>query len=143
MQAYDNYIFDFYGTLVDIKTEEDKPEVWTALADCYRQVGVCYDGAELKGAYESLVEQSLRRASDMWDYPEFDVRQIFADLYRTRACQVSLSEDDLEAWVDDLARTFRQLSRDYLRLYPETQVVLTRLKEEGARLFLLSNAQAA
>ena len=25
---YKNYIFDLYGTLVDIRTDEDRPEVW-------------------------------------------------------------------------------------------------------------------
>lgn len=28
MKAYDNYIFDLYGTLVDIHTEENDPLVW-------------------------------------------------------------------------------------------------------------------
>ena len=32
MKAYDNYIFDLYGTLVDIHTEENDPLVWKKLA---------------------------------------------------------------------------------------------------------------
>ena len=27
---YDNYVFDLYGTLVDIHTEEDFPKLWCA-----------------------------------------------------------------------------------------------------------------
>ena len=29
---YDNYVFDLYGTLVDIHTEEDFPKLWEKLA---------------------------------------------------------------------------------------------------------------
>lgn len=29
---YDNYVFDLYGTLVDIHTEEDFPNLWEKLA---------------------------------------------------------------------------------------------------------------
>ena len=25
---YENYIFDLYGTLIDIRTDENKPEFW-------------------------------------------------------------------------------------------------------------------
>ena len=28
---YDNYVFDLYGTLVDIHTEEDFPNLWEKL----------------------------------------------------------------------------------------------------------------
>ena len=29
---YENYIFDLYGTLVDIHTDEEKTELWEGLA---------------------------------------------------------------------------------------------------------------
>ena len=32
---YQNYIFDLYGTLVDIHTDEDQPPAWAALARFY------------------------------------------------------------------------------------------------------------
>ena len=31
---YENYIFDLYGTLVDINTDEEKRELWAKLAQC-------------------------------------------------------------------------------------------------------------
>ncbi|MFX3949994.1 HAD family hydrolase, partial [Streptococcus suis] len=31
MKSYKNYILDFYGTLVDIRTDENKLEVWNQL----------------------------------------------------------------------------------------------------------------
>ena len=32
---YKNYIFDLYGTLVDINTDEDKSELWDKLSLFY------------------------------------------------------------------------------------------------------------
>ena len=34
-RSYRNYIFDLYGTLVDIHTDESKPSFWKALAEHY------------------------------------------------------------------------------------------------------------
>lgn len=31
-KAYQNYIFDLYGTLVDIHTDEDSPQLWASFA---------------------------------------------------------------------------------------------------------------
>lgn len=33
---YKNYIFDLYGTLIDIHTEEGERKLWKALAKYYR-----------------------------------------------------------------------------------------------------------
>ena len=32
---YESYIFDLYGTLVDIRTDEEKKELWSKLALFY------------------------------------------------------------------------------------------------------------
>ena len=34
-QQYSNYVFDLYGTLVDIHTEENDPALWQKLALFY------------------------------------------------------------------------------------------------------------
>ena len=48
MKAYDNYIFDLYGTLVDIHTEENDPLVWKKLALLYGYYDADYSSEELK-----------------------------------------------------------------------------------------------
>lgn len=40
---YDNYVFDLYGTLVDIHTEEDFPKLWEKLALFFGYYGAIYD----------------------------------------------------------------------------------------------------
>ena len=43
-RAYKNYIFDYYGTLVDILTDEKDPMLWDKLAQLYQAYGAAYKG---------------------------------------------------------------------------------------------------
>lgn len=54
---YENYIFDLYGTLVDIHTDEEKPELWEKLAQFYGYYGAAYTAQKLKNAYARLTGQ--------------------------------------------------------------------------------------
>lgn len=40
---YQNYIFDLYGTLVDIHTNEDKPYLWDKMTEFYGFQGAIYE----------------------------------------------------------------------------------------------------
>lgn len=48
---YDTCIFDLYGTLVDIRTDEDKAELWERLSLFYAYYGAKYAPDELKRSY--------------------------------------------------------------------------------------------
>lgn len=56
--TYDNYIFDLYGTLVDIHTDESDTAIWEKLAMFYGYYGALYEAKELKERYETLVKSS-------------------------------------------------------------------------------------
>ena len=47
---YDNYVFDLYGTLVDIHTQEDDYVLWEKLALFYGYYSAIYEPEELKAA---------------------------------------------------------------------------------------------
>ncbi len=47
---YQNCIFDLYGTLVDIHTDETSPQLWTRMAEAYRRSGALYRPGELRDA---------------------------------------------------------------------------------------------
>ena len=47
---YDTCIFDLYGTLVDIRTDENKKELWDRLALFYVFYGAGYTPDELHQA---------------------------------------------------------------------------------------------
>ena len=49
--AFKNYIFDFYGTLVDIETDESSPILWDTMAQIYQSYGASYTGEGLRLRY--------------------------------------------------------------------------------------------
>lgn len=134
-------IFDLYGTLVDIHTDEGSPELWGAMAAHYRKRGAVYSPRELNGAYLAAVRRMERGAAPLRDdaheaHPEIQLEYVFQTLYRERGADASL-EDGAET-----GRVFRRLSTAYIRLYPGARELLEALRAAGRRVWLLSNAQA-
>ena len=79
---YTDLIFDLYGTLVDILTEETD-EVWEKTALFFGYYGAHYTAAELKAAFEK--EISARKASAGQSYecfPDIPFHEVMADLFR-------------------------------------------------------------
>ncbi|MFP9171556.1 MULTISPECIES: HAD family hydrolase [unclassified Streptococcus] len=141
--AFKNYIFDFYGTLVDIETDESSPVLWETMAKIYQSYGAHYTGESLQVRYKELVkqaEQSIAREKQV-TYPEIDLTVILVQLY-LESHPTGASVHHLKEWGRLIARTFRVLSRKRLELYPHTKEVLEDMKAEGCRIYLLSNAQA-
>lgn len=137
---YQNCIFDLYGTLVDIRTDETSPRLWEHMAKIYRNSGALYQPEELRAAYFRLVGQledgtALRQDSHE-AHPEIQIEQVFQRLYR---------EKGTEAGRELAVRTglsFRKLSTEYLRLYDGAAELLRALRSWGCGVWLLSNAQA-
>lgn len=142
--VYKNYIFDFYGTLVDILTDEKDPALWDKLAQLYQAYGADYKGEGLKKSYAKRVAQTRKELIEIKGvaYPEVDLVHIFNQLYVDGRSQSSNSSQP-DDWGNLIAMVFRVLSRKQLLAYPHTKEVLTFLKDQGCHLYLLSNAQAA
>jgi putative hydrolase of the HAD superfamily len=133
-----NCVFDLYGTLVDIHTDEERAALWAAMAEYYAQRGAAYTGEALKARYLALVrerEAGLAASDTHEAHPEIRIEEVFLALFTEAG--VSVSMDD----AADAARRFRELSTDYIRLYPGALEALARLRQKGLRLWLLSNAQ--
>ena len=54
---YQVYVFDLYGTLVDIHTDENDMQVWEKLSLFFGYYNAYYEAEELKNAYGRLVSQ--------------------------------------------------------------------------------------
>lgn len=132
--AYADYIFDLYGTLVDILTDESLPALWEETARLYASHGADYTGEELRARYLALCgEEQAREADPLF---EIELRTVFRRLYEEKAVLPSA------ALVEETAVLFRRASTIRLGLYPWVKPVFRRIREEGARIFLLSNAQS-
>ena len=141
---YDNYVFDLYGTLVDIHTEEDTKELWKTLALFFGYYGAIYEPKELQKRYAALVSDSERALKQTLEEdphyaheasPEIEITTVFEKLYQEKGVEAD------KTLAVHTGQFFRALSTDYVRLYPGTAQMLSYLKEAGKKVYLLSNAQ--
>ena len=133
---YTDLIFDLYGTLVDIHTEEDDT-VWEKCALYFGYYGAPYTGPELKTAFSALMAQKQAKAGQDYEcFPDLPFEPVMAELFRRKG--VAGNADALGVNASQL---FRIASTDYIRLYPGVTEALESLRKKGYRLWLLSNAQ--
>ena len=134
MQQYRDIIFDLYGTLADVKTDESPAAFWERTAEDAR---LSCGGETLKTAYLSLCADEVNRLHAA--HPEVpepliepELLQVFSRL-RSRFGGVD---------AQSFARLFRKHSTVFLRPMPHALETLDALRARGRRVFLLSNAQS-
>lgn len=149
---YRNIVFDLYGTLVDIHTDEYKTEFWEKVASYYEDRGAVYKPQELSVRYGELIAE---QAATMSEGAEVDLGQVFVDLYAEKNPEILLGSQksfDCVKWTDlsesaqqlivDTAAAFRRFSMEKLRLFDGVIQMMDGLKAAGKKIYLLSNAQA-
>lgn len=146
---YESYIFDLYGTLVDIRTDEERQELWDKLALFYGYYDAHYTPEELKRRYGELVsgkeaalkerldgEAAVHKKDDVHEsHPEIKIEQVFAALFKEKGVEAD------ETLAVHAGQFFRILSTEYVRLYDGVDKVLKTLRAAGSKVYLLSNAQ--
>lgn len=133
---FTDLVFDLYGTLVDIHTEENDA-VWEKTAVYFGFHGAHYTGASLRAAFQTLLNAREAKAGQSYEcFPDIPFEQVMAELFRWKGV-----EKDADALGFHAAQMFRILSMDYIRLYPKALDALAKLRKKGYRLWLLSNAQ--
>lgn len=133
---YKNYIFDVYGTLIDIHTNEHELATWQKMADTLRFYGVEYSAEDLKETYFSACELQVTKGKAHFSHPEVDVVTVFRQIFENRGKKVGKS------LATHLAQQFRAFSTQYIRLYPKVAETLSKIKKAGKKLYILSNAQS-
>ena len=133
VKSYSNYLFDLYGTLVDIHTDEEKDELWFKMSVLLSMDGIHIPPKQLRTRYlktVSLLEKTaqLERGTGA----EIDIAEVFASWYDCAST---------DARVARAAKTFRLLSLEKLKLFPGVIKLLENLKCNGKKIYLLSNAQ--
>ncbi|WP_075717557.1 HAD family hydrolase [Roseburia sp. 499] len=134
MKDYKNYIFDLYGTLVDIHTDEWTAELWEKLSFFYGFYGAMYEPEELKESYSAMVAQEENNYAQE-AYPEIELEYVFQKLFEKKGVKA-----DMELAVH-AGQFFRILSMEYVKVYDGTKEMLELLHKKGKKVYLLSNAQ--
>lgn len=133
---YKAIVFDLYGTLIDLHTDETRPHMWQTLSLFFSYSGAKYHAEELSRRYFERVKEKLDSATHT-QYPDVDILDVFRDLYLYKKVTPS------DAVVVETAKLFRVLSIDYIKSYPHMHQLLDLIKQKGYRVILLSNAQRA
>ena len=132
---YSDLVFDLYGTLVDIHTEENAL-VWEKTAFFFGFYGAHYTPTELKTAFEAELKRREAKAGQSYEcFPDIPFEQVMAQLFRQKEIA------NAEGLGVQAAQLFRISSIEYIRVYPYAVQALAALREKGYRLWLLSNAQ--
>ena len=134
---YTDLVFDLYGTLVDIHTEESDL-VWEKTAFYFGFYGADYTGPGLKRAFEDAMRTREAKAGQSYEcFPDIPFEEVMAELFRKKGVA-----DHADRLGVNAAQLFRISSLEYIRLYPGVLDALAKLRKAGFRLWLLSNAQA-
>ena len=123
-----NFLFDLYGTLADIKTDEEMLSLWYGFAWLLGESDV----QKVRDEYLEICKKYADARAHT--FVEFDLLHVFEEMVESRGA------DKEKAKI--LAREFRLLSRQKLHLFPCVVEILKGLKERGAGVYLVSNAQA-
>lgn len=137
---YKNYMFDLYGTLADIHTDEGDSELWSKMSNYYSDNGAEYSASELNKAYCNFVDNEknvIHLAHPEYKYIDIKIENVFRKLYTAKG--VSPTDEE----VLNTALFFRRSSREYLKLYDGIAELLDDLKTNGGNVYLLTNAQHA
>ncbi len=135
---YQNYIFDLYGTLVDINTDEDQEKLWKTLSDIFYIHYAEYTPEELQKTYVSLVKEEKGKTIEKYPnhtHIDVDLLNVFRRLFEIKGVKQS------EETVEKIAYLFRFASRKYINLYEGASRFLKELKDKGKNVYLLTNAQ--
>lgn len=132
-----NYIFDLYGTLIDIHTSESKASLWKEVALLFSMNGVPYTETELRKSYLRLCkveegrqwdrQKKMRDGSLLKREIELPLDRVFTGLFTEKGIEPSKEKLKL------MATAFRALSTYYIRLYDGAEDLLKRLKRSGKR----------
>jgi putative hydrolase of the HAD superfamily len=135
---YKNYIFDLYGTLIDINTDEWSAQLWKKMQILYGYRGAIYTFREIQKEYGILIDKEKKAVHRR--HPEYKVIDIKLDKV-FRALYTQKGVKPTKAEVMFTAEAFRCFSTKYIKLYDGVIDLLDTLKEKGRKIYLLSNAQ--
>ncbi len=133
--AIKGILFDLYGTLIDIETDESMEEIYRGIAHYLTYHGVYLHRWEVRDRYYRIMKQQKELCSE--ECPEIDVEAIWNSFLRQEGIKAAPARRRLAL---TLAHLYRGISRKRLQLYPGVKMALDELRP-AYRMALVSDAQ--
>lgn len=128
-------IFDLYGTVIDIETDENMDEIFRGISHFLTYHNIHLHRGEVRERYWEILKR--QKAESREDFPEIDVVKIWASFLNSEGFAGGLPRHKMAV---TLAQMFRAISRRRLALYPEVKKTLDDLRPTY-HLALVSDAQ--
>jgi putative hydrolase of the HAD superfamily len=134
---YQNYIFDLYGTLIDIHTDEYSKNFFKKYSKWLRKQGFSFEWKLFYNLYTSIEKEHRQKAAKEGRYekPEIRIEEVLKEVFSANGYEISDEETIY------LCESFRRISLIYMCLFDDTIECLEGLKRAGKKIYLLSNAQ--
>lgn len=129
---YEAVIFDLYGTLIDIHTDERRTSLWRRMARFLRYQGVYAEAEQLRELFFAAVRYSQRSSPE--PFPEVNLLAVW------RALLSELGYRGADAQVVPIVQLFRALSMRRFSLFADTRPCLETLRPHYT-LGVVSDAQ--
>jgi putative hydrolase of the HAD superfamily len=129
-------LFDLYGTLIDIDTNEGMEEIYRAVSHYLTYHCIYLRRWEVRDRYYRIMKQQKEARGE--EHPEIDVEAIWNEFLMQEGIK-SPAIRGQQAKV--IAHIYRGVSRNRLQLYPNVKRVLNELRS-GYRMALISDAQS-
>lgn len=133
--AIKGILFDLYGTLIDIETDESLEEIYRGIAHYLTYQGVYLHRWEVRDRYYQIMKQQKEESGE--EYPEIDVEAIWNTFLEQEGIKAAPAGRDL---ARILAQLYRGISRKRLQLCPDVKRVIDNLQPHH-RMALISDAQ--
>ena len=133
--AIKGILFDLYGTLIDIETDEGMEEIYRSISHFLNYHGIYLHRWEVKDRYYEIMKQQKEERNET--HPEINVEAIWNTLLRQEGMEASPACQEL---ATTLAQLYRGISRKRLQLYPGVKETLEELCSNYP-LALVSDAQ--
>lgn len=133
--AIKGILFDLYGTLIDIETDEGLEEIFRGIGHYLVYCGIVLTPAEVRSRYHELMKRNMQE--NRAEYPEFDALALWSAFLQEAGMKDEAERGKLALTLSQL---FRGLSRKRLLLFPDVKQVLDGLRTTY-RLALVSDAQ--
>jgi putative hydrolase of the HAD superfamily len=128
-------LFDLYGTLIDIETDESMEEIYRGIAHFLTYHGVYLHRWEVRDLYYRIMQEQREQSRE--EHPEIIVKAVWSSFLEEQGVKPGQERVQL---ATTLTQVYRAISRIRLRLYPGVKEVLN-LLQASYRLALVTDAQ--
>ena len=134
-------IFDCYNTLLRYVSDEQKDQIWEMMLTAIeymleKTLGIMPE--ELEALYQDAHTEEKRACQKQYgEFAEMSLRRVWKNTLLALDVPYEIAEEKAE----DILLVFRLFTRKKKALFPNVQQELEKLKMNGIKLLLLSNAQ--